>query len=154
MKIILTIISFLTISAFYSCNQCNKVDCQNGGLCSNGACLCEKWYSGENCGLLFNRNYDGNYYGKINSTDRNEHGVLKVFSDTIVPNRIVLDNGVYLEFQNDSQLVIPTQILALYNDTLPIVGSGEFKNDSLIFSYENQYLTRSVIYSFCGTRVD
>ena len=45
----------VTLSVFtltlYSCEKdaCKKVNCQNGGLCDNGGCVCPTGYSGARC---------------------------------------------------------------------------------------------------------
>jgi hypothetical protein len=43
----------LTLSSDFNCvkpaNPCDKINCQNGGTCSNGKCNCKGGYTGDNC---------------------------------------------------------------------------------------------------------
>lgn len=138
----------------FGCNNCRKLECENGAECFEGDCLCEKWYSGEKCGLTFSRNYAGEYYGIIDSADRSLADTISFLSVEDIPNRLLIETGVYAEFENDSQLIIPTQLFALQNDTIPIAGFGSVKDDLLSIQYSNQYeSTRGVLFSFKGRRV-
>lgn len=47
--LILISVSLFTTLALTSCNDCRKIDCQNGGTCNDGACDCLKGYEGEHC---------------------------------------------------------------------------------------------------------
>jgi hypothetical protein len=42
------------ILTFISCQKddCKKVDCQNGGTCDKGACICPSGYTGVNCEIV------------------------------------------------------------------------------------------------------
>lgn len=138
----------------FGCNNCRKLDCQNGAQCYEGECLCEKWYSGESCDLTFSRNYAGAYYGIIDSADRSYADTISFLSVQDIPNRLLIQTGIYAEFENDSQLIIPTQLLNYNNDTIPVQGFGSVREDLLSIQYSNQYESpRGVFFQFKGRRV-
>lgn len=136
-----------------SCNDCRKLNCQNESYCQQGECFCGKWYSGEDCSLFFTRNYSGKYYGIIDSANRSIADTINIEADDQIPNRLILETGIYAEFENDSQLIIPTQLLAFSTDTIPVQGSGSYKNDVLEIHYSNQYVNRDVLFQFEGKKV-
>lgn len=48
--IVLIFIALATSMTFSSCkDECKDVDCQNGGYCENGDCICASGYEGDNC---------------------------------------------------------------------------------------------------------
>lgn len=133
------------------------MECENGGNCHEGACVCPKWYSGENCQLFYNRNYEGIY----TSTDPHSstESKLVLTADAKEPNRLWAEEGYYLDFQTDSTLVIPEQSLVMDADTFEISGLGEYSMDhiSLRFSevLDPDALTSSPVrwlYKFTGDK--
>jgi len=49
-KLFLYAISALILMlGFASCDECNKTNCQNGGICDEGDCVCTDEYEGINC---------------------------------------------------------------------------------------------------------
>ena len=61
---------FVTIITFGCNSNCKDVGCNDAGYCYDGACICDKWYSGESCSLLFNRHYEGTYISEANQMAR------------------------------------------------------------------------------------
>ena len=139
-----------------SCSPCRNLECDNGGYCQDGECLCLKWYSGESCQLMYNRHFEGVYIGQIDSSSRTIQSSLEILSDDEIPNRInVSETGVFLEFSNDSQLVIPTQLIVHQLDTIAISGEGTFKDEELSFHYSREFAqSRSYLFQFTGRKYD
>ncbi|MDP4933455.1 MAG: hypothetical protein NWR30_01975, partial [Salibacteraceae bacterium] len=147
-------LSIICVAMMSSCNDCRKLNCQNDSYCQQGECFCGKWYSGEDCSLFFTRNYSGKYYGNIDSANRSFADTLRIDADTEIPNRLILETGVYAEFENDSQLIIPTQLYTKQSDTIPVIGFGQIRNEILTIQYSNQYeATRNILFHFEGKRV-
>lgn len=137
---------------FTACdNGCASLDCKHDGSCYEGQCLCTKWYSGEECQLQFNRNYEGVYVGTYSEGDRSQLDNLEVEAHYNVPNRMVLPNGVYFEFVDESLLVIPRQQFFHDDDTLTIEGGGNYSSEALHFFFGLDSDSDSLV-SFSGTR--
>lgn len=131
----------LLVLSTSSCNNgCRNVTCNNKGICYEGECLCEKWYSGIDCSLKFNRNYAGIYYGEFlyeNGQRYRSKDSLELIASEIHPNRLMLLNGMYMEFDSDSTLVIPMQRIVEETDTFYAAGAGKHISGSIYFSYNH-----------------
>lgn len=60
---------------------------------------------------------------------------LFIEADTEVPNRMTLPSGLYLEFVDETALVIPIQQVLEDGDTLLIEGNGSYTELEIEFSY-------------------
>ncbi|MEZ4722574.1 MAG: hypothetical protein R2813_11935 [Flavobacteriales bacterium] len=161
MKQLLTSLLLLaTLYTLESCgDSCRRTNCGDSGYCYEGQCICTKWYSGERCQLLFNRNYEGQYFGD----DEGVHGPksleLNLEADQEIPNRMIVDYGFYMEFETDSTLTIPVQSLVLDKDTLVINGVGEYSLETLnlrfaeVKSDGEDFLSDEWVFNFSGAKV-
>lgn len=121
-------------------NRCKNVECNNQGICYEGECLCEKWYSGTDCSLSFNRNYAGVYYGEFlyeNGQRLRTLDSLELIASETRPNRLMHMNGLYMDFDSDSTLVIPMQRVIEETDTFYAAGSGKHISGRIYFSYSH-----------------
>ncbi|MEX2596376.1 MAG: hypothetical protein WEC59_05535 [Salibacteraceae bacterium] len=158
-KIIIVLGLIFGALSFESCNNaCRDKQCINESFCSDGECLCKKWYSGESCELLFNRNFSGTYYGTFNvengSRMRTTDSIV-VQNDPIIPNRLYVEDRYYFDLENDSSLIIPEQ--KVYGeDTFTISGDGKHDVNHLELYYTKSYVdgTASTEVSFIGDRVE
>ena len=116
-------------------NLCKDNDCNEKGYCYDGACICDKWYSGEECSLQFNRHYEGEYIAEVDEQSRVSFDSLRILSHHSIPNRIYALNGPYMDFVTDSTLMIPEQELFIDSNWITVMGSGKFDPDHLQFSY-------------------
>lgn len=150
----------LLTAGLWSCgNVCRNVECANGGECFEGDCLCAKWYSGVNCKLSYNRNYEGEYKGEGMVDNRRSTITIELKADTGIANRMWIENGPYFNFETDSTLIFPTQQLTLDDDTLIISGSGTYGLDHMNLLYgssEDDPLSgqpSKIIFNFSGERL-
>lgn len=142
-------------------DSCKKMDCINGSYCHEGECLCSKWYSGNDCGLQYNRNYEGKYSGEYTypgSENRPLKEVVPIAADAEIPNRMILASGIYFEFETDSTLLIPLQSVVDTGDTLVLSGSGKYGQDVIGFTYTVQptagiETSQPQVVAFTGVRV-
>lgn len=139
-------------------DQCRKVDCNNSGYCYDGACICDKWYSGERCDLMFNRNYEGLYQSNTDLMARNEMDTIRFFAHQSIPNRVYTSGGLQIDFETDSTLIIHEQRLLIDSMAFSIEGSGKVGLDFYEIEYglKGEYDpldSRTSIYNFSGTRV-
>lgn len=149
---------FLGVMSQSCFDQCRKVDCNNSGYCYDGACICDKWYSGENCDLRFNRNYEGLFQSSMDLMARNEIDTIRFFAHQSIPNRVYTTGGLQIDFETDSTLIIPVQELIIDSMQFSIEGSGQFGLDFYEIEYglSGEYDpldSRTSIYNFSGTRV-
>lgn len=141
-------------------DSCRQLECDNGGYCHEGECVCPKWYSGKTCQLQFNRNYEGTYRGSFSDHERSFAKEIAVEADPLIPNRLNLPSGVYLEFETDSTLLIPLQSVVEDNDTVIVLGQGSFKMSVLQYKYEVQndapdgLQPTGTSFSFSGERIE
>jgi hypothetical protein len=138
----LFIVLFALATFSVSCNkQCRKTDCHENGRCYEGECLCEKWYSGDECELLFNRNYDGIYKGSYRQQEglfgRIEDSII-VDADQTIPNRLMVDQRFYYDIISDSSLIIPAQTIYTESDTLIVEGIGRYDADWIRLEYSQK----------------
>lgn len=138
LTIVIGLLALLTLNACQ--RKCGDANCSDHGFCNDGECLCEKWYSGDSCELLFNRNYEGVYYGEYTYENGMRMRSLDsaVFAaDVFIPNRLIEEyKGFYLYFETDSTLSIPEQTIRTPEDTLTIIGSGRYDVSTIQFEYQ------------------
>jgi hypothetical protein len=60
MKKILSM-AVLFLFLFTACNKCSDTDCQNGGTCDNGECVCPFEFEGDNCEAKLTTRLSGQY---------------------------------------------------------------------------------------------
>lgn len=150
---------FLVASCFLfllGCGDvCRKLECENGGTCHDGICLCEKWYSGDDCSLFFNRNYEGRY--EADSPQRSHVNYLELVADDAVPNRLLITDGPYIEFYDDSTLTVPVQSFVFASDTVVITGDGRYYGEVIYVRY-GEFVSglssdsMSLLFEFSGRR--
>lgn len=51
-------------------SRCDLVDCQNGGVCEEGFCICETGFYGDNCDLAWITKFIGTYIGESKCVER------------------------------------------------------------------------------------
>jgi hypothetical protein len=153
----LLLIVVLTLGACK--DNCRRISCENDSFCYDGTCICSKWYSGDKCQLLFNRNYEGVYTGESTQGGRSISSTITLGADAEIPNRMYLtESNLYLEFETDSTFVIPEQDLVVINDTLSIYGDGMYTSDHIEFTYgqaedgDHGVTYSSVLVEFTGLR--
>lgn len=156
MKAVHLITLFISGLSLIGCNNlCKNIDCNEAGYCYDGACICDKWYSGEECDLMFNRHYQGLYIAEANENNRIKMDSLNVTYDEVIPNRLITDLGVYIDFVTDSTLVVPVQEVYIDSMMTIVEGSGKFGPNFLKFEFgkagvSNTMELRTPIYSFNG----
>lgn len=143
-----------------SCGDRCRSGCENNSYCHEGECICTKWYSGEQCQLLYNRNYEGEFLGEKREAERSEQNRIYISADEEIPNRIYIESGLYLEFETDTSLVIPVQIFRIDSDTHVVTGSGNYSLNHIEFMLgpvnndtEQAYDFTKPTYYFNGHRV-
>ena len=52
--LLMAFLSITILATQQSCDKCKNVDCQNGGTCDKGKCICPTGYSGVNCEIKDN----------------------------------------------------------------------------------------------------
>ena len=132
-----------------SCNkQCRKTNCHENGRCYEGECICEKWHSGDECELLFNRNYDGIYKGSY----RKQEGLFGRIKDSIIvdadptiPNRLIVDQRFFYDIISDSSLIIPAQRVFAGTHTLIVEGIGRYDSDWIRLEYSQKFVSTSTV---------
>jgi len=119
-------------------DSCRKINCQNGGYCYDNACICEKWYSGDDCQLLYNRNYEGSYEGMSIESGRSVAKEIIVIADPNIPNRLRMQSGIYFDLETDSSFLIPQQEFKYDSLYITIIGEGRYDIGFIEFSYGEQ----------------
>lgn len=111
------------------------LNCLNDAYCIEGECFCQPWYSGEDCSLMFNRNYEGEFKGEYEESGLRGTSTLSFTPDPEKPNRIWLEGDIYFDFLNDSLLVIPTQTVVAEPVSQRYEGRGKYDLNHISFEY-------------------
>ncbi len=140
-------------------NLCKENGCNDKGYCYDGACICDKWYSGEDCSLQFNRHYEGDYIAELDERARVSIDSLKILVHHSIPNRIYALNGPYMDFVTDSTLMIPEQEVLIDSNWMTVVGSGKFNLNHLQFRFGEIGINDAMgdvvsIFSFSGKKLN
>jgi hypothetical protein len=140
-------------------NLCKDNDCNDTGYCYDGACICDKWYSGEDCSLQFNRHYEGEYRAEVDAQALLTMDSLRILAHHSIPNRIYTLNGPYMDFVTDSTLIIPEQDFLIDSNWILIRGSGKFDPNHLQYSFGevdsyDATADASIIYTFNCKNID
>ncbi len=62
----------LTMFIFACSDPCEGINCENGGVCDDGTCLCETGYSGANCEVENRTAFLGEWSGTVSCTGEEE----------------------------------------------------------------------------------
>ena len=149
---------FVTIVTFGCNSNCKDVGCNDAGYCYDGACICDKWYNGESCSLLFNRHYEGTYISEANQMARIGIDSLIIQPDQNIANRITSLNGPFMDFVTDSTLAVPLQEIYINSQLISIQGKGKFGSDFISFDLKglaalDSRKADSIVYSFTRNRL-
>ncbi len=131
---------FIVCLSLQSCDrQCTNTECFNNGSCYEGQCLCEKWYSGDQCELMFNRNYDGVYLGSFSTSSASlmseRLDSIVVIADDNIPNRLNIENSFYYELVSDTSIIIPSQRFYRSNELVQVEGYGSYNSELIKLSF-------------------
>lgn len=168
------ITSFTTIAAFISivyisssCNKdkCKTIVCANGGVCSNGNCICPTGYEGVNCGTLSITKFTGNWqvreksgitqssqYGTVISPDPNPSKVNYVqitnfwnyFTTTI--EAYVVEDTIFIPNQNvQGHVIVGTGFIE------PLATYGQFGTINLYYKVVDTITNDVYDYGFYST---
>lgn len=90
-------------------SRCDLVDCNNGGVCEDGTCICETGYYGDFCDQTWISRFIGTYIGEskcverqFNSTFQRQtstSGIVKNFENTGDGLDVMMVNQLRFEFE-------------------------------------------------------
>ena len=90
-RLILFVVFSLFIGLF-SCNPCRNTECQNGGVCDEGDCMCTDEYEGENCETKKIAKFIGDYSVSADCDGNNVTYVCAIEEDSAIENGIIFTN--------------------------------------------------------------
>lgn len=98
-----------TFAVSCTSEPCNDIDCQNGGVCDSGQCLCPDQYEGPECSELWRTKFLGTYTGAgtCNGQPQNNETMSLTPGQTI--GRVNFDNGFFATVSGQNTLTIPLQ---------------------------------------------
>ena len=128
--------SFLvSIFLFVSCGDpCDDVNCDNGGSCDDGTCICLTGYTGDNCQTEIRSSYYGTWdvvYSCDNDPVDVQQGeaIITADPDDILGICILLDEvPVKASIDDNGLLTVPSQMIEDYLD------EGEFSGNGVLLS--------------------
>ncbi|MEY4926154.1 MAG: hypothetical protein RI894_590 [Bacteroidota bacterium] len=125
--------------------QKNKIDCKNGGACSDGSCVCAYAFEGSLCENRITKVFTGSYNGT--ETDTVATTVkLSVTESLVAADKIQLELAMMMQkfstysasVKHDGSFLIADQLLVnktdtfhIKSDTLHIYGSGKRTDKTL-----------------------
>jgi len=143
---------FVLLLLLGSCNasRCDLVDCQNGGVCEEGTCICETGYYGDLCEQTWISKFLGNYLGDSQCVERQVNsgfmsqsslsGIITNFENTGYDLNVLMVNN--LRFEYDSMVLGGNRY----------TGYGEIQPDlslKLVYTVERNFGTIQYEKEFC-----
>lgn len=143
-----TIVAMLS----FACDPCRKVECDNGGTCNDGECLCDAWYAGENCENYLLADHLGWYIGTITCGDQ-AFSTNYYVEDGDAPGQLVLNDGfvaipMKFDAESTSEFTLSPTVDA---DGYTYSGYGSMSNEKLVVSITVQDQSSSATCIFIGT---
>ncbi|RYD79560.1 MAG: hypothetical protein EOP53_09460 [Sphingobacteriales bacterium] len=108
-------------------NPCDTVNCQNGGICDDGTCMCPTGYSGAHCEIYYTTLWEGRY-----KSDNFNCGIFPIPGDADVQvnpknkDQLLLPNGLVADIIGNKFVVQPMSFSAAM-----IWGDGFFEDDKM-----------------------
>ena len=122
---VITLMAFAAI-VYSSCKKdpCSGVNCQNGGACSNGSCVCPSGYSGSFCELS-SITFSNDTYTPISITVNNSPATIDVGSSVTFSGTAGSTAAVYASTSGSTTggTQVGQLIVWSYTDKFPVNGS-------------------------------
>ena len=87
-----SLLSALLLLLFTACDPCEDVNCQNGGTCNEGECICTVGYEGVDCETQSTAKYLGTYNVNMNCNGNQGVIVCEVTQDPDAVEGLVFSN--------------------------------------------------------------
>lgn len=132
------IVPLILIIGWVGCQKdpCKDINCQNGGICFEGSCLCPDGFNGPNCETSTIADFAGTYLVSETCNAGNFAYTIEIALDTAAQQNIFISNMADLGSvvtaiaQGDNFSIAPQLIL---NDT--ISGTGMLTDSILTINY-------------------
>ena len=82
----------ILILGFSSCDPCRNIECQNGGVCDEGNCICTDEYEGDNCETKKIAKFIGDYSVSADCDGNTVAYDCAIEEDSAVENGIIFTN--------------------------------------------------------------
>lgn len=141
-KKILSLLSLFLILVVSSCkDECDDVNCLNGGRCDDGDCICATGFEGSECQTETRAKFFGTY-NAIESCSESGNFTYQINITTSAANATtVLINNFYgvgatvNATVSGSALTIPNQTVSVSGESATFSGSGQLSGNILTLSY-------------------
>ncbi len=152
--ILLTFV-LLLLNSCSPTSKCDLVDCQNGGICESGTCICETGFYGDFCDQTWISKFIGTYIGeskcveqKFNSSFMSQSslsGIITNFENTGLGLDVMLVDNLRFEFDN---IILGSNRYS---------GYGELKPDlslQIVYTAERDFDTLNYSKEYCSIALD
>lgn len=128
---------FLALILGSCSDECDDVNCQNGGRCDDGDCICLDGFVGNECQSEMRAPFLGAYSVNENCEGGNDTFQMTITtSNTGVRNIILVFPGLNVAAEvNGASMTIPNQTINVDNTALSISGTGQLTGNILTMSY-------------------
>lgn len=128
---------FLTLLLGSCSDDCDDVNCLNGGRCEEGDCLCLDGYVGDECQTEMRTQFLGAYNVNENCDAGNDSYQMTITtSNTGVRNIIMVFPGLNVSATvNGPGITIPNQTINVQGNSVTISGTGQLAGNILTLSY-------------------
>lgn len=142
-QLVRVLILGFAITLFSCSDPCEDVNCENGGVCDDGTCLCETGYSGARCELESRLSFLGEWSGTVNCSGGDESSgsfIASTSEEGIDKLLLTFDDGstAIACATSSTSLVIPpfTVVDPIFGLNVTTSGTGTLVEEELTLDIE------------------
>ncbi len=158
MKSLIRRFPILLLSAFLlvSCSdECDDVNCQNGGTCDDGVCQCPDGYIGDECQTEDRAKFLGvyNVSESCDSGNANYQMTVSPSNSGIRTVLLVFQEASLTANVNGNSINMPNQTVSIQNSSYTFSGSGQISGSILTMTYTASVGAESIVCTITATKL-
>ncbi len=138
----LSILAMFSMLALTACkDECDDVDCLNGGTCNDGDCSCVTGFEGDRCQTETRAKFFGTYnVVESCNVSGNFNYQISITTSAASASSVIINNfygvgAAATATVSGSAITIPNQTVDVQGNPLTLSGSGQISGNILTLSY-------------------